>query len=159
MVTGSTQIDAIFSLTGPQNAYPALWAVCGSAILLASLVELSRMPIDDPTTHLELTMVHEAMLLECSGKNLALFEYANTLKLALLFGLSAQCFLHIFATAVSFPTYMLLSVIGLLTVCIIVGTFESVAVKLNWRKAPEFIAYGITLSVVAAIISVGALGL
>ena len=53
---------------------------------MASLIELSRMPADDPTTHLELTMTHEAMVLENSGPNLALTEYGNALKLVILMG-------------------------------------------------------------------------
>ena len=56
-------------------------------------LNLSRMPVDDPTTHLELTMVHEAMHLENSGKNLALVEFAHLLKMVVLFGLSAECLL------------------------------------------------------------------
>lgn len=155
----STQLDVIFGTAPAAHHYPALWIVCGMSILLASLVELSRMPIDDPTTHLELTMVHEAMLLEASGKNLALFEYANTLKLGLLFGLSGQCFLQALPLNVGTAMTAAISVIALLTISVLVGAFESVSVKLNWRKAPEFIAYGITLAAVGAIVAVGTLGL
>ena len=159
VVTPSTQLGAIFAFTESAASRPALWVIAGTAILLASLVELSRMPIDDPTTHLELTMVHEAMLLEASGKNLALFEYANSLKLAVLFGLSAQCFLHAMPIMLNATSQAIASVGALLALCIAVGAFESVAVKLNWRKAPEFIAYGITLALVGAIMAVGSLGL
>jgi formate hydrogenlyase subunit 4 len=159
IVTPSTQLDAIFAFTASNAARPALWGIAGTAILLASLVELSRMPIDDPTTHLELTMVHEAMLLEASGKNLALFEYANTLKLAVLFGLSAQCYLHAIPVALTPLSQAMASAGALFLVCLGVGVFESLSVKLNWRKAPEFIAYGITLAVVGSIMAVGSLGL
>lgn len=160
MVAHSTKLGTIFSYTHTHSSYPVLWLLSGTALLLASLVELSRMPIDDPTTHLELTMVHEAMVLEYSGKNLALVEYSNALKLSLLFGLTAQCFLHSIVSIRLDPVvYGILSVFALLAVCLAVGVFESIAVKLNWRKAPEFIAYGITLAVVGSMLAVGVVGL
>ena len=64
------------------------------ALVVAALAELSRMPVDDPTTHLELTMVHEAMILENSGRNLALVELAVALRTCIFFGLAAQTLLH-----------------------------------------------------------------
>ena len=73
VVAGSTDLNVIFSYQNISMSHSnALWAMAGTGLFLASLVELSRMPVDDPTTHLELTMVHEAMILENSGPNLAL---------------------------------------------------------------------------------------
>ncbi len=66
---GSTDLNVIFSYSNHTMAHSsALWFMAGLGLFLASLVELSRMPVDDPTTHLELTMVHEAMILENSGQ-------------------------------------------------------------------------------------------
>jgi formate hydrogenlyase subunit 4 len=161
IVSNSAQLNVIFSFHNGHPCHPGLWAISGTALLLASLVELSRMPIDDPTTHLELTMVHEAMLLEASGRNLMLFEYANILKLSVLFGLSAQCYLHLipFPAESGWQVYAFASVVMLFAVAFTVGVFESVAVKLHWTKAPDFIAYAITLSVVGSILALGAGGI
>lgn len=152
----TSDLNLIFGQMAPHNEM--LWLISGSAFLLASLVDLSRMPIDDPTTHLELTMVHEALILEASGKNLALLEGATWLKFAVLLGISAQCFLHavprlylsapLLIAGASLTTLLLLSV-G-------IGTFESLTVKLHWRKAPEFIAYALTLAFIASIVALGA---
>lgn len=152
----SSDLNVIFAAT--DNRHTILWLLSGSAFLLASLVELSRMPIDDPTTHLELTMVHEALIIEASGKNLALLEYANALKLCILLGLSSQCFLHAVPSVYSLnaASQALASTGALMIVAIFLGIFESTAVKLNWRKAPEFIAYALTLSFMASIVAVGA---
>lgn len=154
VVAKSSDIQVIFTAT---INYPALWVLSATAFLMASLVELSRMPIDDPTTHLELTMVHEAMILEASGKNLALFEFSSALKLSLLFGLSAQCYLRAIPNIEKLSHFQLgiASLAALSVVAISVGVFESTAVKLNWRKAPEFIAYALTLALFASIIAVG----
>jgi formate hydrogenlyase subunit 4 len=156
VVAGSSDLNVVFAFA-PQAGHAALWLLSGSAFLLASLVDLSRMPVDDPTTHLELTMVHEALILEASGKNLALFEYGNAVKMTVLFGISSQCFLHIIP---GFGTLQPLaqgaaSIVSLCGVAIGVGVFESLAVKLAWRRAPEFIAYSLTLVVIASFVALG----
>ncbi len=152
----TSDLNVIFS--AHTSKHSALWILSGTAFFLASLVELSRMPIDDPTTHLELTMVHEAMILEASGRNLALIECANSIKLCILLGLCAQCFLHAVpnTSSLSPPTLLAAGIVALVFMTVIVGVFESLAVKLNWRKAPEFIAYALTLSFMASIIALGA---
>ncbi len=161
IVNNSAQLNVIFGFHSTHPFHPGLWAISGTALLLASLVELSRMPIDDPTTHLELTMVHEAMLIEASGRNLLLFEYANVLKLAVLFGLSAQCYLHLVPLPPDsgWGVYAVGSLVMLLAVAAAVGVFESLAVKLHWTKAPDFIAYAITFAVVGSILALGTGGI
>jgi formate hydrogenlyase subunit 4 len=78
LIIPSSSLSAIFDFSHPCSVYDVpVWLAVASGLFLASIVDLSRMPIDDPTTHLELTMVHEAMILENSGKNLALIEYAH----------------------------------------------------------------------------------
>lgn len=156
VIAGSSDLRVIFSLSNNAlETNPIVWILVGSAILLASLVELSRMPVDDPTTHLELTMVHEAMILEASGRNLALIEFTHSLHMSILFGLSAECYLRAIPSFWSASTeiHMLASVFGILLLAMLVGTFESIAVKLQWRKVPEFIAYSMTMSLLAAFIA------
>ncbi len=158
ILSQSSDLNAIFSFSNSalSNA-PGIWLLVGTAIMLTSLVELSRMPVDDPTTHLELTMVHEAMILECSGPNLALLEYSQVMRMAILFGLSAQCFLHsipgAWQMAAVFQGISQLVLMFVIACC--VAMFESVAVKLQWRKVPEFIAYCLTMSLIASLIAVG----
>ncbi len=157
VVARSTEMNVIFSLTNVLLEHdPGLWFLAGTAIVMASLVELSRMPVDDPATHLELTMIHEAMLLESSGRNLALREFTRALKMTVLFGLSAQCYLRAWDDFWHFPVVaqVWLSIGGILGLALVVGVFESVSVKLQWRKAPEFISYCMTLSLLAAMVAV-----
>jgi formate hydrogenlyase subunit 4 len=152
----TSNLNLIFAQSTPDGA--VLWFISGSAFLLASLVDLSRMPIDDPTTHLELTMVHEALILEGSGRNLALLEASTWIKLSILLGLSSQCYLHALPQIYLCGPFALAgaSFIALFSVAVALGIFESLAVKLHWRKAPEFIAYALTLTFVASIIALGA---
>lgn len=172
----TSDLSVVFSM-GPLASVtqPSIWFLAGCALFLSSLVELSRMPVDDPTTHLELTMVHEAMILENSGKNLALTEYASCLKMAVMLGLCGQCFLHA-VTAVSFHatpsvdglvgrlpevlTHGKLvldagSVFLLFVVAGVVAVIEGTAVKLRWTKVPEFIAYPVGIGLLCILIAIG----
>jgi formate hydrogenlyase subunit 4 len=156
----SSDLNLIFSWSAanPIMDVAPLWFIAGFALFLATLVELSRMPVDDPTTHLELTMVHEAMILENSGRNLALVEFTHVLKMAVLLGLTGQCFLHGFYALVKFDHWMvaLFSLLSLVILSILIGVIESATVKLRWTKIPEFIAYSVAMSLLCVFIAIGA---
>lgn len=155
---GSSDLRVIFSLSSVSTfVSSAIWIAAGLAIFFSSLVELSRMPVDDPTTHLELTMIHEAMILEASGRNLALIEFAHALKMCIFFGLASQCFLRAIPQFSTFNIYAQggLNIAGLLGLAMFVGLLESLTVKLQWRKVPEFIAYILSLSLIASFTAIG----
>ncbi|MDR3615336.1 MAG: NADH-quinone oxidoreductase subunit H [Candidatus Obscuribacterales bacterium] len=155
----TSDLNLVFSwaANNPIMDLAPLWFIAGFALFLASLVELSRMPVDDPTTHLELTMVHEAMILENSGRNLALVEFTHVLKMAVLLGLTGQCFLHGFYALFKFDHWMvaLFSLLSLGLLSILIGVIESATVKLRWTKIPEFIAYSVAMSLLCVFIAIG----
>ena len=148
----SMDLSVIYSTSASQSVA----VLVGASFVIAALAELSRMPVDDPTTHLELTMVHEAMILENSGRNLALVELSVALRTCIFFGLAAQTFLH------ALPQYVGLSqlprygvgIVALFVVGALVAIAEGVLVKLNWRRMPNFVAFAIALSSLAALIAV-----
>lgn len=149
---GSTDLATIYA--APMD--PIVAAPVGVALLVAALAELSRMPVDDPTTHLELTMVHEAMILENSGRNLALVEYAVALRTCVLLGLAAQTLLHVLPGYVSLsngPRYAA-GVVALFGVGVAVAIAEGMLVKLKWRSVPGFLIYSVGLSLLAALLAV-----
>src|SRR5262249_47755792 len=116
----STDLAAISA----SPASPFVAALVGAALVVAGVGRASPLPVDDPTTHLELTMVHEAMILENSGRNLALTELAVALRTCLFLGLAAQTLLH------AWPAYAALPLLpryglGLLA---LVGTGAGVAI-------------------------------
>lgn len=154
----TSDMSKIFAYTaGGQGEIPAVWVLSGLAIFLCSIVELSRMPIDDPTTHLELTMVHEALILEASGPNLALIEYAHMLKMAIMLGLVSQCIIHAGCQVLqlSAPANALLGIFCIFFLAVILAVFEVLSVKLRWRKNPDFIAYSLTMSLLACFVALG----
>lgn len=116
------------------------------ALMVAVLAELARPPFDDPRTHLELTMVHEAMLLEASGKTMGLFELGYQLKISTLFVLVVRIGLEhskFIDNAISKPTENFITFIGAILIAIIVGYWEAISVRRKWTWIPEVM--GITL--------------
>lgn len=96
LIVGSTQLSTIagIMLTGDVGLRVSL-ALALAALLIVAIAENGRIPVDNPATHLELTMVHEAMILEYSGRHLALIELASMLKLSLYLSMTACVFLPI----------------------------------------------------------------
>jgi formate hydrogenlyase subunit 4 len=82
MITGSTSLTVIVETLAHRELtiYPSL-LLAGVAFTMVSLAENARVPVDNPDTHLELTMIHEALILEYSARHLALLEWAASLKL------------------------------------------------------------------------------
>lgn len=128
--------------------YPAFIFTFLSAIMV-TIVETGRIPAENPTTHLELTMTHEAMILEYSGKHLALIELSSYIKTILFFVLLSNLFfpwgiantLHFSALLISFLTLMFkMAIIGLLIVSI-----ETVCAKMRLFRIPLFLGMAFAL--------------
>lgn len=94
MFTGYTSFHQIYSNLHYDNYFAVIIAIiAGYVFANFTLVETSRVPVDDPLTHLELTMVHEVMVLDHSGFDLAMIKTANNLKFVVFSTLSANCFI------------------------------------------------------------------
>ena len=156
-VSHTSDLGQVFSFSNQALRYDSpLWLICGTGLFLASIVELSRMPVDDPTTHLELTMVHEAMVLENSGRNLLLVEYGHSLKIIVLLGLAGQCYLHSLPSmwTSSAAVQIIASILCLLLLLFAIALIEATNVKLRWTKIPEFVAYSLVMSIVSVFIAI-----
>ena len=130
------------------SAAPALVLVAAGLFILL-LAECSRSPVDDPTTHLELTMIHEVMVLDHGGPDLGLIQYGAALKLwligALLIGLMP---LHGANAWLAIGTALL----GMTTLAVAVGMIESAMARYRMVAVPRFIVGATTLSAVAFIV-------
>lgn len=125
-------------------AFPgATWAAGAPAVLLAALAlgvvllaENARVPVDDPATHLELTMIHEATVLEYGGPDLAFLEYARAVKLFLFATLFTRFVLPVPASPAAGVGVVLL---GVLAVATLVGAVESSVARLRLGRVPQFL--------------------
>jgi formate hydrogenlyase subunit 4 len=127
-------------------------AVCGNFVLLLMLLtESSRIPVDDPDTHLELTMIHEVMVLDYSGPGLAYIHLAAVFKMTLLgtliTGIIIPSGVHPAAGFVMYVFFMAL-------IALTVGTLESVMSRLRMNHVPQFIlgASSVALIVLAVLL-------
>lgn len=114
------------------------------AIFLMILVEGSRTPVDDPTTHLELTMIHEAMVLDNSGIDLGIILYSNALKMLLFTGLIASLLT---------PHSILGTVIVILAIAVIIGFIESVSARLRLTHIIEYTFILVTVALIVMALS------
>jgi formate hydrogenlyase subunit 4 len=131
------------------DAAPSL-ALAGAALFMLALAETSRVPVDDPATHLELTMIHEVIVLDHSGPELGMILFGNAVKLA-LFGT--------LVTAVLVPLGLLpwwlaslVLVAGLGLVAIGVGIVESSMARLRMNRVPQFLVAASALAVFGVIL-------
>ena len=119
------------------------------ALILVTIAETGRIPIDNPTTHLELTMIHEAMILEYSGRHLALIEWASQLKLMLYGVLIANIFFPWgIAETSSLQTlgFGLLAIIGKLALlAVFLGISETVVAKMRLFRVQEYLSFAYLL--------------
>lgn len=125
------------------------WLVLPAVVVLFILLqtEAARVPVDDPLTHLELTMIHEVMILDHSGPELAAMQYAAAMKMTIYAGLIAALlnpFDPMSAPLAAVPT----SLVIMATVAVAVGCVESLTARLRMRLVPRYLMLA---SVVAAL--------
>ena len=151
MTFTSTNLDTMvsYTLTQPFQIYPS-FIFAGMSLLLVAVAECGRIPIDNPATHLELTMVHEAMILEYSGRHLALLEWASMLKMFIFGVLIVNLFLPWgIAIDINFATVGI-SIATMLAKLMAIGAVlamsESVLAKMRLFRAPQFLSLAFILS-------------
>lgn len=145
MISHSTQLPNIVDTLAHQQfvIYPSL-AFGALAFVIVLLAENARIPVDNPNTHLELTMIHEAMVLEYAGRDLAAIELAAAMRLTVLLGLGANLFLPWgIATSVE-PLALLVAGLAVVVKVGVLGAalavFEVFIAKWRLFRVPELLA-------------------
>src|SRR5436309_10988834 len=158
LIAGSTQLSTMagFLLSSEVGLRVSL-GLALLALIMVAIAENARIPVDNPATHLELTMVHEAMVLEYSGRHLALIELTSSLKLLLYisliaclfapWGLAGQGTLPV-ALAIGIAAY-----IGKLAVGgFLLALFETSIAKMRVFRVPEFLGVALMLGLLATLL-------
>jgi formate hydrogenlyase subunit 4 len=158
MISATTALPAITEHLATQALalHPSL-AFTAIAFTMVLLAENARIPIDNPATHLELTMIHEAMLLEYSARHLALMEWAAALKLFNYACIGFALFIPWgVSTGADSPTTLLASIpllaVKLATAGAALAVIETVSAKLRVFRAPEFLATAFLLAVLGLLV-------
>ena len=137
--------------------YPSL-AFAGVAFAMVSLAENARVPVDNPATHLELTMIHEALILEYSGRHLALLEWAASLKLFAYSCIGLALFFPWGIAEAHAPLALLLAMPALILKLAIGGALlalvETLSAKMRIFRVPEFLATAFLLAVIGMLVHI-----
>jgi formate hydrogenlyase subunit 4 len=157
LAAGSTGFSQIVTRTiaDPAGALGPGHLMAFAALFIVTLAETGRLPVDNPATHLELTMIHEAMVLEYSGPYLALLEWSAALKLLVFFALAANLFMP-WGIALSFTPYALaiglvVFIVKLAVLAVVVALLETRVAKLRLFRVPELLSASFVLALLAVI--------
>ncbi len=152
---GSTNLGQIVArtLANPGTAVSPGHLLAFGALFVVTLAETGRLPIDNPATHLELTMIHEAMVLEYSGRYLALIEWAAATKLLIFFSLLGNLFIPWGVAVALTPVAIAVAVVSLLTKFLVlagtVAILETRIAKLRLFRVPELLSVSFLLALLA----------
>ena len=159
LISGATLLPTIVETLAHRDIaiYPSL-AFAGVAFTMVSLAENARIPVDNPATHLELTMIHEAMILEYSARHLALIEWASALKLFNYSCIGLALFLPFGIAGAGSDWQAILAATPVLVGKLAVGGFalaliETLSAKLRIFRAPEFLGTAFLLAVLAMLVN------
>jgi formate hydrogenlyase subunit 4 len=152
---GSTNLGHIVTstLADPGVAISPGHLLAFAALFIVTMAETGRLPVDNPSTHLELTMIHEAMILEYSGRYLALIEWAAGIKLLIFFSLLANLFVPWGLATTHTPGALVLAVFVLVLKLAVLGAVVAVAetrvAKLRLFRVPELLSASFVLALLA----------
>jgi len=159
LISGSTLLPTIVETLAHREIaiYPSL-AFAGVAFTMVSLAENARIPVDNPATHLELTMIHEAMLLEYSARHLALIEWASALKLFNYSCIGLALFFPYGIAGASEDWLAILVATPVLIGKLVIGGFslaliETLSAKMRIFRAPEFLGTAFLLAVLGMLVN------
>ena len=159
LISGSTLLPTIVETLAHREIaiYPSL-AFAAVAFTMVSLAENARIPVDNPATHLELTMIHEAMLLEYSARHLALIEWASALKLFNYWCIGLALFFPYGIAGASDDWLAILVATPVLIGKLAIGGFilaliETLSAKMRIFRAPEFLGTAFLLAVLGMLVN------
>jgi formate hydrogenlyase subunit 4 len=158
LLAGSTQLSSVSAfMHGPDVGLRVSLAMSLVGLIMVAIAENARIPVDNPATHLELTMIHEAMILEYSGRHLAVIEAAASLKLLLYLSLIGCVFVPwgVATAGQGFTAYALglvAYIVKLAAGGFLLAVFETVTAKMRVFRVSDFLGAALMLGLLAALL-------
>jgi len=159
LISDSTSLTTIVrTLSAREIGIQPSLALAAVALVMVALAENARVPVDNPATHLELTMVHEALILEYSGRHLALVEWAAALKLFAYACIGMALFAPWGVAHGQAPAALVLAlpvlVAKLAAAGFLLALLETVSAKMRIFRVPEFLGMAFMLAVIAMLVKI-----
>jgi len=158
LIAGSTQLSTMAAfMNSPEVGLRVSLGLALIALVIVAIAENARIPVDNPATHLELTMVHEAMVLEYSGRHLALIELSAALKLLLYISLIACLFAPWgLSSPAAGPGELTVGAVAYVAKLAaggaLLAVFETVIAKMRVFRLPGFIGAALMLALLATLL-------
>ena len=158
LIAGSTQLSTIVAfMASPEVGLRVSLGLALVALIMVAVAENARIPVDNPATHLELTMVHEAMVLEYSGRHLAMIEFAASLKLLLYVSLIACVFMPWGLAAAgagpaAYGVGIAASLVKLAVAAALLSLFETAIAKMRVFRVPQFLGAALMLGLLGTLL-------
>jgi formate hydrogenlyase subunit 4 len=150
-ITGLTSIyDIYHSIVLDNVTYIVFIIVCSTSAFILAVTECSRMPIDDPNTHLELTMIHEVMILDNSGIDLFLYQYSSYVKL-FIYAIIETSFFYPFGVK-NYTLGFILLIVVILALSIALAVVETITSRFKMKNIPNYLLFATAIGILNLLI-------
>lgn len=150
-MSGLTSIYEIYHSIRLDNvSYIVFIIVCSTSVFLLAVTECSRMPVDDPNTHLELTMIHEVMILDNSGVDLFLYQYSSYVKLFVYVILETSFFYPFSVQSYTLGLVIFLAVVLILSAAL--AMVETITSRFKMKNIPHYLLFATAIGVLNLLI-------
>lgn len=124
--------------------------VCSTSAFILAITECSRMPVDDPNTHLELTMIHEVMILDNSGADLFLYQYSSYVKL-FIYGILEASFFYPFSVK-SFLVGAIIFIVVITALSLTLAIVETITSRFKMKNIPQYLLFATAIGILNLLI-------
>jgi formate hydrogenlyase subunit 4 len=146
----TSMYDIYHSIRLNNISYEVFILVCTISVFILAVTECSRMPVDDPNTHLELTMIHEVMILDNSGADLFLYQYSSYIKL-FIYSILEITFFYPFSNG-SYLLGVLIFIVGCSALAFILGVVETVTSRYRMKNIPQYLLFATAIGILNLLI-------
>ncbi len=158
VTAGSTNLSVVVQSlsTTPASAFNPSHLLAFVALFIVTIAETGRIPVDNPETHLELTMIHEAMILEYSGRHLAFIEWSAQMKMLIFLSLLSNLFFPVGLATTLTPAALGISLLAFEAKCVVlaiaIAIVESTNAKLRLFRVPDLLMTAFILSLLSLLL-------
>jgi len=150
-LSGMTSLyDIYHSIQLTNISYEVFIIICSISVFMLAVTECSRMPVDDPNTHLELTMIHEVMILDNSGFDLMLYQYSSFIKL-FIYAMLEVGFFYPFALQ-NYWLGIIIFVVGLLALSLSLAIVETITSRYKMKNIPQYLLFATAIGILNLLI-------
>lgn len=150
-ISGLTSLyDIYHSIRLTNISYEVFIIICSISVFMLAITECSRMPVDDPNTHLELTMIHEVMILDNSGFDLFLYQYSSYIKL-FIYAILEISFFYPFSRQ-SYFLGIIIFVTGTVALAFVLAVVETITSRYKMKNIPQYLLFATAIGILNLLI-------